>query len=72
MIKDVVTLADKLIRLKTISRHYREIKECARLLDTYAQRNNLYYEYHDNGNNPVLIFSNGEKRNFDIMSLGHK
>ena len=71
MIKDVVTLADKLIRLKTISRHYHEIKECARFLDTYAQRNNLYYEYHDNGNNPVFIFSNGEKRNFDIMSLGH-
>lgn len=71
MIKDVVSLAEKLIKLKTISRHYFEIKECARFLDSYAQRNNLYYEYHDNGNNPVLIFSNGETRNFDIMSLGH-
>lgn len=71
MIKDVVSLAEKLIRLKTISRHYYEIRECAKFLDVYAQRNDLYYEYHDNGNNPVLIFSNGEKRDFDIMSLGH-
>ncbi len=36
MIKDVVSLAEKLIRLKTISRNYREIKECARFLDSYA------------------------------------
>lgn len=36
MIKDVVTLAEKLIRLKTVSRYYHEIRECAKFLDTYA------------------------------------
>ena len=71
MIDDVVSLATKLIKLKTISRNYREMCQCANFLNSYAKSNNLYYEYHDNGNNPVLIISNGEKKNFDIMSLGH-
>lgn len=71
MSKEVVNLAEKLIRFKTISRHYKEIKECAAFIERYATANRLYYEFHDNGNNPVLLLSNGEKRNFDIMSLGH-
>ncbi len=71
MSRDVINLAEKLIKFKTISHHYKEIKECAAFIERYAKDNHLYYEFHDNGNNPVLILSNGEKRNFDIMSLGH-
>ena len=71
MSSEVINLAEKLIKFKTISRHYKEIKECASFIERYAKDNNLYYEFHDNGNNPVLILSNGGKRKFDIMSLGH-
>ncbi len=71
MSKEVINLAEKLIKFKTISHHYKEIKECASFIERYAKANHLYYEFHDNGNNPVLILSNGEKRKFDIMSLGH-
>jgi len=71
MSNEVINLAEKLIKFKTISRHYQEIKECASFIERYAKDNRLYYEFHDNGNNPILILSNGEKRKFDIMSLGH-
>ncbi len=71
MSDEVISLAEKLIKFKTISHHYKEIKECASFIEKYAKSNHLYYEFHDNGNNPVLILSNGEKRKFDIMSLGH-
>lgn len=54
MSKEVVNLAEKLIRFKTISRHYKEIKECAAFIERYATANRLYYEFHDNGNNPVI------------------
>lgn len=71
MSSEVISLAEKLIKFKTISHHYKEIKECASFIERYAKDNNLYYEFHDNGNNPVLVLSNGKKRKFDIMSLGH-
>ncbi|MBP5399790.1 MAG: M20/M25/M40 family metallo-hydrolase [Alphaproteobacteria bacterium] len=71
MSKEVINLAEKLIKFKTISHHYKEIRACAAFIERYAKDNSLYYEFHDNGNNPVLILSNGEKRKFDIMSLGH-
>ena len=71
MSKEVISLAEKLIKFKTISHHYKEIKECASFIERYAKANHLYYEFHDNGNNPVLILSNGKERKFDIMSLGH-
>lgn len=71
MSNEVIKLAEKLIKFKTISHHYKEIKECASFIERYAKANHLYYEFHDNGNNPVLILSNGKKRKFDIMSLGH-
>lgn len=71
MVDDVIDLAQKLIKFKTISHHYKEIKQCAAFIEKYANVNKLHYEFHDNGNNPVLILTNGETRNFDIMSLGH-
>ncbi len=71
MNNEVINLAEKLIKFKTISHHYKEIKECAAFIERYAKANNLYYEFHDNKNNPILVLSNGEKRKFDIMSLGH-
>ena len=71
MFKDVIDLSQKLIKIKTISRNYRNMQTCARFLERYAKSNKLYFEYHDNGNNPILLFSNGNNRKFDIMSLGH-
>lgn len=71
MFNDVVDLSQKLIKIKTISRNYRNMQICARFLERYAKSNELYFEYHDNGNNPILLFSNGNNRKFDIMSLGH-
>lgn len=71
MNNEIISLAEKLIKFKTTSHHYKEIKECAAFIERYAKDNNLYYEFHDNGNNPVLVLSNGKKRKFDIMSLGH-
>ena len=68
---DWLDITQKLIRLKTISRNYKEMVKCAKFIENYAKRYNLYFEMHDNDNNPVLLLSSGEKRDFDILSLGH-
>lgn len=42
MSKEVINLAEKLIKFKTISHHYKEIKECASFIERYAKANHLY------------------------------
>lgn len=71
MIDDVVNITQTLMKFKTVENRYKEIMKAVDFINKYAAQNGLYFEKIDNGNHPIILVSNGCKRKFDIISLGH-